>query len=1435
MIASACLTLAAVYLKPPILIFFDSLVKSFRQCFRCLALAFVVAGFVWAVVSGDRGMVAAAEATATSDPAFVIKSWRTIDGLPQNSVLALAQTPDGYLWVGTRGGLARFDGVRFRNYGLADGLKGLSIWSLAEDGQGGLWIGTLGGGLSHWQDGKITTWTTADGLAHNDVMALAAAGPGAVWVGTKRGLQHFGPDGFTQVGDVENLRREVVALAADRDGGLWVTGEWSGLYFCKGGHCELIPGPPELPEVHSYSLVVDTEGNLWVSPGNGFVLRRQPTGAWTAFTQKDGVPYEFIRSLAQGASGEIWGASPNAGLYVFREGRFHAVVGMNPAARSVLMSREGILWAGMPTSGLCRLTPKRLAAYLVGQEDHPVTVTSLVEATPGEFLVATYGNGLFRGSLDRLESVQIEKTLVDRPHLTSVLKMRDGVVWVGGAGVLARREPGAGEFQTVSLAHNLVALCEGADGTLWMGSREGELLHLVDDKPQPVAQGSMGALVSALISGDGSSLWVATQGAGLVRWENGQVERWTTKEGLPTDVVRALHRDAAGTLWIGTGGGGIAWLEAGRIRAVNSQSGLADDFISQILEDDDGNLWLGGNHGISRVSKRELRAVASGQAATVHPLVVDETDGMLAAECTGGTSPAGWRSASGKLHFSTMRGIAVVDPAQFGLLPSPPAVRIEEVKLDGKTISVSGGVLSLPPGSRELQISYTAFNYAKPEQIRFRHRLVGGDEQWVEGMATRSVRFFQLKPGDYTFQVTAANQDGRWHATGASLAFTVLPFYWQTGWFRVVVALILIGCVGGAVWRLVRARLQRSEFRKAVLDSVAAKIVVLNHHGVIVAVNARWRQFALENPARSGDPARNFGVGSNYIEVCRQIFGGSAESAKAAYDGIQAVLAGRMKNFSLEYACDSPQPPRWLSISVTPLGQTHRSVVVSHFDITDRKQLEEASRNEQRLMAALFNSIPGLLYLYTEDGRLVQWNKQHEKLTGFTSEELLNRHARDWYDDEDLNTFDRAIRKIFSEGYADAEMKLIHKNGERVPYFLTGSKVIIDGKPHLVGIAIDISVRKKAEAELRQSEERFRAVVEQASDGFELLDLDGRYLEVNAATLRQLDYSREEMLRLTVFDVVPSLDRDRFNQDIQAISGAKPLLLETLHRRKDGITFPVEVTISTIQIGERRCLFALVRDITDRKQAEAELLRQRAELAHVARVSTMGELAASVAHELNQPLGAILANAEAADLFLNQNPPALGELRDILTDIRKDDERASEVIRRMRALLRKHEMDRQPLEINSLVEDVLQVISGDAALRKMAISAELAPGLPKILGDRIHLQQVMLNLLLNGMDAMAGEPRERRRLSIRTRLSADGLVEISVLDSGHGIAPDKLSHVFEPFYTTKPNGMGMGLSISRTIIAAHHGKISAENNAAGGATFRVTLPTSGKGQGASEM
>ena len=236
-----------------------------------------------------------------------------------------------------------------------------------------------------------------------------------------------------------------------------------------------------------------------------------------------------------------------------------------------------------------------------------------------------------------------------------------------------------------------------------------------------------------------------------------------------------------------------------------------------------------------------------------------------------------------------------------------------------------------------------------------------------------------------------------------------------------------------------------------------------------------------------------------------------------------------------------------------------------------------------------------------------------------------------------------------------------------------------------------------------------------------------------------------------------------------------------------------------------------------------KIAQQRNELAHVTRVSTMGQLASSLAHELNQPLGAILRNAEAAELFLQDPSPDLDEVRAILADIRKDDQRAGEVIDRMRALMKRREAERRRLDLNLLAGEVVTLVRPDAEKRRVRLALETDPALPPVHGDRVQLQQVLLNLLLNAMDALDDNPPARRLVTVRAR-PVGATVEVAVSDNGHGIPADKLLRVFEPFFTSKPNGLGMGLAISRSIIEAHGGRLWAENNEAGGATFTFTLP-----------
>jgi PAS domain S-box-containing protein len=411
------------------------------------------------------------------------------------------------------------------------------------------------------------------------------------------------------------------------------------------------------------------------------------------------------------------------------------------------------------------------------------------------------------------------------------------------------------------------------------------------------------------------------------------------------------------------------------------------------------------------------------------------------------------------------------------------------------------------------------------------------------------------------------------------------------------------------------------------------------------------------------------------------------------------------------------------------------------------------------------------------------------------------------------------------------EKRYVRKDGSMIWVIITVSLVrTASGDPlHFITVVEDITERKRAEDRVRQ----LSHALEQSPVLVVITDLHGKITYVNRKFTEVTGYSQAECIGqnprlLKSGESPPSVYKELWT----CITHGRTWRGEFHNRKKNGELYWEWAVISPLldTSGKVTLFVGVKEDITERKHAEAELLQQRTELAHVARVSTIGELAASVAHELNQPLGAILANAEAAELFLEQDPPAVGDLRAILADIVKDDERAGEVIRRLRALLRKRELERQPLEINSLVVDVFALVRGDAALRGVSLTADLGPGLPQVAGDRVHLQQVLLNLILNSMDALAGQPRERRRILVRTRSGADGRLEMAVIDSGHGIEPAKLLRVFEAFYTTKPNGMGMGLSIARRIIEAHHGRIWAENNASGGATFCISLPASGERQ-----
>jgi signal transduction histidine kinase/ABC-type uncharacterized transport system substrate-binding protein len=384
----------------------------------------------------------------------------------------------------------------------------------------------------------------------------------------------------------------------------------------------------------------------------------------------------------------------------------------------------------------------------------------------------------------------------------------------------------------------------------------------------------------------------------------------------------------------------------------------------------------------------------------------------------------------------------------------------------------------------------------------------------------------------------------------------------------------------------------------------------------------------------------------------------------------------------------------------------------------------------------------------------------------------------------------------------------------------------------IAGLLINRATRRRAERALVESEGRMSLATESANLGLWVWDIARDQIWMTPRCRSMFAFRAAESLTFAAFrNRVHPDDREDMERKVRsAIDEKQPYDAQYRLTLPEGGARWIAAAgrVEYAESGEASRMHGVCRDITEWRHAQLEAQRLQHEIAHVSRVSMMGQLASALAHELNQPLGAILRNAEAAELFMQTEKPDLEEIRAILADIRTDDQRASSVIDRMRTLLKRHDLATRMLDVAELIGNVADLARSDAATRRVKLDVEVPADLPPVCGDRVHLQQVLLNLILNGMDALNGASPEHRRIIVSARVNGAQTVEIAVSDTGHGITAEKLPHVFHPFYTTKPNGMGMGLPISRTIIEAHGGRLWAESNAGAGATFRFTLPSAEK-------
>jgi signal transduction histidine kinase/ligand-binding sensor domain-containing protein len=676
------------------------------------------------------------------------------------------------------------------------------------DGQGVVWFARADRLEGRLIGNRFETFKVVPGLANLRCNALCVDVRGRVWVGTDQELSVWENNHFVRVAPAAGEPSLAVKnLYPCKDGSLWVSANGR-LRKLRGkewvGEADAAGPPFETPVMQ---MCEDQRGNLWFGSYGEGLWCLAPDGRTQRVGVAEGLPNNRVSSLCVDAEDNLWASLDLGGLVRIRERRF-AVAKIftdknEPAAVSVCQSRSGALWVGTYGDGLVCLESNRTTIYASGF------------------------SGSNELSFDPAGS---------KGYVLSVLEDRKGRIWAGtqGAGVFwLTNNQFVTPFPIDKVGSQARVIYQDHLGRIWFGNSLGLYVWSQEHLKKCGLPEGVGRLeVRAILDDGAGGVWVGTRGQGLRHYRDGQWQTWRREDGPGSDTVWALFTDERQTLWLGTEAGLVRFKDNHFVR-LTTREGLPSDAIYNLMQDEQGWLWAASHQGVFRVRLSELNALAQGKIPAVHCFIYDLSDGLPTLQCSGGSQPAGWRGKDGKLWFTTMKGVVEVNPAALTINTQAPPVVIEEMSVDQVVQAIPfHGIepresIRIPPDRDRFQFRFTALSFTAPEKVRFRYRLEGLEKNWSAADAQRSAKYNKLPPGAYTFQVTACNDDGTWNETGTALPFVMLPWFWQTVWFKAMIGLLALGAFGALAWRIGRSRAQRKLAalgRERMLDRERARI-----------------------------------------------------------------------------------------------------------------------------------------------------------------------------------------------------------------------------------------------------------------------------------------------------------------------------------------------------------------------------------------------------------------------------------------------------------------------------------------------------------------------------------------------------------------------------------------------------------------------------------
>jgi ligand-binding sensor domain-containing protein/signal transduction histidine kinase len=766
------------------------------------------------------GLARASQTIIQPDSPYVVDVWGIKDGLPGSAVISVAQTRNGYLWLATLYGLVRFDGVKFTTFdeGNTPGLDSSRIVYVFEDTRSNLWVGTESAGVTIINSaGHIQKVKTASDMPAVHPIAACEDSDGTVWLLMKDGrLCAYRDQRLEFVGMCKSIMTET-------NGQLWLgtdQGVFQILKSSAGARASVVGQTVSVKHRLDF-LLASRKGGFWlIADGHIQKWRNyQLLSDWAADPWHD-VP---VTTACEDANGDLIVGTYGDGIYWFNAKgaatHLSRELSLN-YVQSMVVGDENSLWVGTDGGGLDRVKRKDFTGLSASTNS---VVQSVVADKRGGLWIAYNENRIdhwSKGTSERFAPVA-ESNHAASASVKAVFVDKDGRVF---AGISGGTGPRLFEFQNnkfvpapeINLQADVSAIYQDRAGRLWIGTQDGLFIHTAQSSTIiSVADGLPSADVRAIAEDAEGNIWIGT-GGGLARVREGQMTVYHKKDGLPSEDISSLLADTDGVLWIGTRGSGLARLAKGKWTHYTTGEGLAGNSIGYLLEDNETNLWLGSNTGLMRAAKKSLNDFANGAESSIACRVYVEEDGLPTRECTEGSQPAACATDDGTLWFPTTRGLVSVNPSRLKKNPLEPRVVIESVSVEGQpqntnNFASSSAEIIVPPGKGHLEIHYASLNLAAADRSRFRYRL---SEQpgaaWSDDESgNRVANYPRLTPGNYSFEVTACNEDGIWNSHPAALTVVVQRALWQKRWFQGLVALGILAVIAGIVYYFSTQKLQR--------------------------------------------------------------------------------------------------------------------------------------------------------------------------------------------------------------------------------------------------------------------------------------------------------------------------------------------------------------------------------------------------------------------------------------------------------------------------------------------------------------------------------------------------------------------------------------------------------------------------------------------------